>query len=72
MFQVVQEPPEQVRVWADAPEPWPAEGATATQLLLITRSNSSEPHFGQFAATSSSFFMTRISKHSLHDKHLNS
>jgi hypothetical protein len=72
MFQVVQEPPEQVRVWADAPEPWPAEGATATQLLLITRSNSSEPHFGQFAATSSSFFMTRISKHSLQDKHLNS
>ena len=72
MFQVVQEPPEQVRVWADAPESRPAEGATATQLLLITRSNSSEPHFGQFAATSSSFFMTRISKHSLQDKHLNS
>ncbi len=72
MSQVVHEPPEQLRVLADTPELWPAEGDTAKQALLSIRSNSSEPHLGQLAATSSSFFMTRISKHSLQDKHLNS
>ena len=72
MSQVVQDPPEHVRVLAETAESLPADDPIAKQVLLITRSNSSDPHLGQLAATSSSFFNTRISKHSLQEEHLNS
>ena len=36
------------------------------QLVLITRSNSSDEQWGHFVSTDSSEFITRNSKHSLH------
>jgi hypothetical protein len=73
-FQVVQDPPEQVRSWiagADLHPPPPP--ATLKLVLLIMRSKFSDPHLAHFIAIFSSLFpMTRISMYSSHSIHLNS
>jgi hypothetical protein len=68
---VVHDPPEQFRVRVLAPRPPPDPDITWRVQLMIL-SISASPHFGHCISTVRSWFITRISKHSLHFMHLNS
>jgi hypothetical protein len=68
---VEQEPLEQLRVWQDVPvSPLPL--LTEKLVLLITRSISRQSHLAHFSSAVSWEPVKRISKHSLHFRHLNS
>jgi hypothetical protein len=62
---VEQLPLEQVRVVTEGPDSPPLL-PMLWQLVLMTRSNSSEEQWGHFISRDSSDFMTKNSKHSLH------
>jgi hypothetical protein len=71
MSYVVQEPLEQLRVWVEVPVP-PFPLLTEKLALLRMRSISSALHLLHFISAVSCALVKRISKHSLHFKHLNS
>jgi hypothetical protein len=71
MSYVVQEPLEQLRVWVEVPAP-PLPPLTEKLVLLRTRSISNALHRVHFISAVSCALVNRISKHSLHFKHLNS
>jgi hypothetical protein len=72
-FQVVHDPPEQVRVWVEACCLAAPTGAILKLVELNMRSNSSDPHLVHFICTWSSLApITRISTYSWHLRHLNS
>jgi hypothetical protein len=69
MSNVEQEPLEQLRVWAEAPV---LPLLTEKFVELRTRSTSWLSHLAHFSSAVSCALVKRISKHSLHFKHLNS
>jgi hypothetical protein len=69
---VVQDPPGQLRVWDWALSLFEPLLPMQCPDTLKIRSKSSDLHLGHLSSTCSSFFITKISKHSLHFKHLNS
>jgi len=69
---VEQDPLEQLRVWAEAPALLPLPPLTEKFVLLRTRSTSLLSHLAHFSSAVSCALVKRISKQSLHFKHLNS